>query len=318
MSLPAPDSIAKYAPAPIPDAETAKLPSRSIDFALVVKPEAKTFYVNGNVFGKAPEDIRVKLGTAEEWRITAEGGSHPFHIHVNPFEVIETNPADGIKRYWRDTIAVTDENGKANPIVIRMRFDHFPGTTVLHCHSLDHEDQGMMAKVRIEGAARPTRCDPVRQTGLANIPAKAPLWELSDSAEKKHRLADFAGQNVLLVFFRGLACSHCRSQLDALAKRRQELADAKLTVVAICPDSPAELRRAIKEDVPAEGFPFLILSDPSVQTFKSYGCHDGRALHGTFLIDAGGMVRWQEVGDEPFMDVDRIFREREKMLEPRP
>jgi FtsP/CotA-like multicopper oxidase with cupredoxin domain len=34
-------------------------------------------------------------------------------------------------------------------VKIRSRFVDFPGTFVLHCHILDHEDRGMMQEVRV-------------------------------------------------------------------------------------------------------------------------------------------------------------------------
>lgn len=312
MKLPPADAIKKYAPPPIPDAELLK-ERRTIHFFAKIEPGHKIMSINGKMFGQDPEPLRVRLGTAEEWRLSSEGaGGHPFHIHVNPFEVIDKNAADGIQRYWRDTIMVNADNGPANPVVIRMRFDDFPGKTVLHCHSLDHEDQGMMMAVRIDGKAPPSRCAPKRQIGLPALPAKAPAWALRDAQDKPHEFKEFADRDVVLVFFRGLACSHCRSQLEALAKRRQALMDAKLTVVAICPDTSDELRRTLRDVLPADLLPFLILSDPALEAFRAYGCHDGRALHGTFLIGAG-TVRWQEVGDEPFLDVDRLLNESKRL-----
>jgi FtsP/CotA-like multicopper oxidase with cupredoxin domain len=55
---------------------------------------------------------------------------------------------------WRDTIAIPASTGTiAEPNVgyvrIRSRFVDFPGTFVLHCHILDHEDRGMMQMVEI-------------------------------------------------------------------------------------------------------------------------------------------------------------------------
>jgi hypothetical protein len=76
--------------------------------------------------------------------------AHPFHIHVNPFQVIE----DGGIKYsppyvWQDTIAIpvgTPENKGA--VVINQRFLDFTGGHVQHCHILGHEDRGMMVGVQ--------------------------------------------------------------------------------------------------------------------------------------------------------------------------
>ncbi|MEE4463243.1 multicopper oxidase domain-containing protein, partial [Azotobacter chroococcum] len=46
---------------------------------------------------------------------------------------------------WRDTLFVQDDH----LITIRSRYRRYTGDFVLHCHILDHEDQGMMQNVRI-------------------------------------------------------------------------------------------------------------------------------------------------------------------------
>jgi hypothetical protein len=37
-------------------------------------------------------------------------------------------------------------------------------------------------------------------------------------------------------------------------------------------------------------------------------------LHGTFLIDGRGLLRWHDVGPEPFNDVDFVLREAKRLL----
>ncbi|CAN5419404.1 hypothetical protein BH10PSE6_BH10PSE6_05060 [soil metagenome] len=93
----------------------------------------------------------LKLGKASQWTLSGEGGfTHPFHIHVNPFEVERQEPgSDGQMRtakVWKDTINVRTD-GK--PVTIRSRYLRFTGEFVLHCHILGHEDMGMMQRVRI-------------------------------------------------------------------------------------------------------------------------------------------------------------------------
>ncbi len=46
---------------------------------------------------------------------------------------------------WKDTILVH----QGTPIEMMSRYTDFTGAFVLHCHILDHEDQGMMQKVEI-------------------------------------------------------------------------------------------------------------------------------------------------------------------------
>ena len=71
-------------------------------------------------------------------------GGHPFHIHVNPFQVKRLGPDGEPQIVWRDTLFVS-----GGPVEVRTRYQRFIGTFVLHCHILDHEDHGMMELVTI-------------------------------------------------------------------------------------------------------------------------------------------------------------------------
>jgi FtsP/CotA-like multicopper oxidase with cupredoxin domain len=89
--------------------------------------------------------------------------AHPFHIHINPFQVIrieaptdKTNPLYVPDHpVWQDVIAIPPAeikpDGSVVPgrVIIRQAYPDFTGTFVLHCHILAHEDRGMMQLVRI-------------------------------------------------------------------------------------------------------------------------------------------------------------------------
>lgn len=127
---------------PIADAEVVN--GRRIAFDMVGTWPYRTFTVDGKPFG--PEDaILAKLDTAEEWVVVNQTAEpHPFHIHVNSMQVIE---AAGVPAgRWVDTLVVPP----AGKVRFRTRFEDFDGTFVLHCHTLVHEDQGMMRLVTVE------------------------------------------------------------------------------------------------------------------------------------------------------------------------
>jgi FtsP/CotA-like multicopper oxidase with cupredoxin domain len=108
------------------------------------------YTVNGHEF--SPHRRRVlELGATEEWTIASETASHPFHIHVNPFEYERIGPDGEPQRQWRDTLMVPADSS----VKIRTRYHKYIGTFVLHCHILDHEDQGMMelVEVRLPGSS---------------------------------------------------------------------------------------------------------------------------------------------------------------------
>ena len=87
-----------------------------------------------------------RLGTAEEWTlINTSPESHPFHIHVNSFEVVSINGVAPATTRYVDTVLIPP-NGQ---VVFRSRFKQFAGKSVYHCHILPHEDTGMMGNLML-------------------------------------------------------------------------------------------------------------------------------------------------------------------------
>ncbi|RAM50180.1 MAG: hypothetical protein C6Y22_18195 [Hapalosiphonaceae cyanobacterium JJU2] len=104
------------------------------------------FMVNGESFDpNDPNPISLTLNTADEWNLSSSVANHPFHIHVNPFQYTRKDPNNNDEKIWRDTLLV--RNGF--PETVKSRYTEFDGKFILHCHILDHEDQGMMKLVEI-------------------------------------------------------------------------------------------------------------------------------------------------------------------------
>jgi peroxiredoxin len=159
-------------------------------------------------------------------------------------------------------------------------------------------------------------------------PWSAPDWKLKDAQAREHRLAEFHGKPVLLIFFLGRGCLHCQQQLAAFAKQSGQFSEAGLTVIAISTDDQAGVKKSLEDyaggarsaDRTAAKFPFLMLADPKSDVFRSYRAYDDFeqiSLHGTFLIDAQGFVRWNDVSFEPFLDAGFVLSEAKRLL-PRP
>jgi FtsP/CotA-like multicopper oxidase with cupredoxin domain len=107
------------------------------------------FLFNGQPFDPNRVDASVKLGTVEDWELVnvdPDGMQHPFHLHVNPFQVISRNGQTEPYPYWKDTVLLR----KDETVRIRIPFHDFAGKTVYHCHVLDHEDLGMMGIVEMQ------------------------------------------------------------------------------------------------------------------------------------------------------------------------
>jgi FtsP/CotA-like multicopper oxidase with cupredoxin domain len=97
-------------------------------------------------------DQQVYLNLAEQWLVTNSSGiAHPFHIHINPFQITAINGSPLPQPWvWWDTfpIPVQQQSGAVGSVTIRQRFIEYTGEYVLHCHILGHEDRGMMQNVR--------------------------------------------------------------------------------------------------------------------------------------------------------------------------
>jgi peroxiredoxin/tetratricopeptide (TPR) repeat protein len=146
-------------------------------------------------------------------------------------------------------------------------------------------------------------------------PISAKPSTLVDSDGKSRSLNDYRGQPVVVIFYLGSGCLHCVEQLTAFSKRHDEFKNAGLQVVAVSTDRQTHLKRAIT-DVDG-GFPFPLLADPELTVFRDYRCVDDferMALHGTFLIDANGMVRWQDISFEPFTDLNFLLKEADRLM----
>jgi FtsP/CotA-like multicopper oxidase with cupredoxin domain len=105
-----------------------------------------------------PPAIITQQGTTEDWTIENRSGEmHAFHMHqihflvmaVNGVPVQDQNIQDTVKVLAWDGVSATFPNVK---IRMDFRYPESVGTYVYHCHILDHEDGGMMAKIEVDPA----------------------------------------------------------------------------------------------------------------------------------------------------------------------
>src|SRR5437764_9257384 len=86
-------------------------------------------------------------------------------------------------------------------------------------------------------------------------------------------------------------------------------------MVAISMDTPEGLHKTFPNGGGA--FPFPLLSDDKMEVFKLYRVYDDfekMPLHGTFLVDERGLVRWQDISYEPFRETAFLLAESKRLL----
>ena len=126
------------------------------------------------MMGDAPTLV-VKAGTTEEWVIENWTNElHTFHIHQLHFRVLDVDGQSATDPELLDVVEVpyataTGYRSKLGPVRpgrvrIRMSFPaELAGDIPFHCHLVDHEDNGMMAVLRVvkangaPGTAAPLR-----------------------------------------------------------------------------------------------------------------------------------------------------------------
>lgn len=105
--------------------------------------------------------IQPRLNSVEEWTITNfNNDAHPMHIHVNDFQVMAIDDPHrgktGVQAWGLDNVNVPapifdDRHVVSTPasLTLRQEFLEFVGTYVIHCHRLNHEDNGLMATINV-------------------------------------------------------------------------------------------------------------------------------------------------------------------------
>jgi peroxiredoxin Q/BCP len=123
----------------------------------------------------------------------------------------------------------------------------------------------------------------------------APDFELPDQDGNKHRLADYAGKNVVLYFYPKADTPGCTAQACGVRDRAAEYAAANAVVLGVSPDSPKKLRAFADK----YGLAFTLLGDEDHSVAEAYGVWVEKSMYGkkymgnertTFVIRPDGKV----------------------------
>ena len=124
-------------------------------------PQAFLYEFDDNTFPNTPL-LQPRLGTVEEWSfINYNNDEHPIHIHVNDFQV--TSMIDPVRKSRTGVQLWGEDNAnlpapllgsgmsvvEAGTLSLRTEFLEYGGAFVIHCHRLNHEDNGLMAMVNV-------------------------------------------------------------------------------------------------------------------------------------------------------------------------
>lgn len=107
--------------------------------------------INGKTYDPKRVDKRVKANTVEIWGFDNTAGSfdHPMHLHGVQFQILERiggrNRLLPAELGYKDTFLVNTRE----KVKIIIPFGYQKGRYVFHCHTLEHENDGMMLQYEI-------------------------------------------------------------------------------------------------------------------------------------------------------------------------
>jgi suppressor of ftsI len=142
-----PDHAAQARPPLYTPIKVEPLKKRPPSFTVIFTEDKNGFYINDKKFAMDAEPMTsARVGTYQHWRIvnrTAE--LHPFHIHQVHFLAYAENGVPLAYPAWLDTVNVPV--GGTVDVILDFTDPVIKGMAVFHCHLLNHEDKGMMAKI---------------------------------------------------------------------------------------------------------------------------------------------------------------------------
>jgi FtsP/CotA-like multicopper oxidase with cupredoxin domain len=103
--------------------------------------------INGLRFDPDRVDARPVLGTTEKWVFTNPTGQpHTVHIHDVAQQCVSRN---GGACYPYETMKETWYLAPGEVLEVKLKFTDHVGMYMLHCHMMEHEDDGMMTQFEV-------------------------------------------------------------------------------------------------------------------------------------------------------------------------
>jgi len=128
----------------------------------------------------------------------------------------------------------------------------------------------------------------------------APDFTLTDMTGKEHKLSDYHGKDVILVFWASW-CRPCLMEIPHLIELRNTISEDKLAMLAISNENPAMLKKFVEQ----QKINYTVLHDNA--TLPS-PFSDVRSIPSTFFIDPEGRIKLGTIGLLPSSEIKAILQ----------
>lgn len=152
-----------------------KLEEYQLEMPTLPGQPVPTVQINGKNWDTAPA-VQIQKDAVEVWEfMNTTPDTHPMHIHLTQHQIMSRSALDiapgiplppdlpepqtinGYTPGGRKAIAAFEQGWKdttrcdpSESTRLIMKFDGYTGDYVYHCHILEHEDMGMMYKIRVD------------------------------------------------------------------------------------------------------------------------------------------------------------------------
>lgn len=130
---------------------------------------------------------------------------------------------------------------------------------------------------------------------MLEVGVKAPEFTLQDKKGNLVSLSDFKNKKVVLYFYPKDSTPGCTKQACSFRDNYEEFVTKDVIVIGISKDSVKSHERFAQKNE----LPFILLSDPELETIKAYDVWKEKKLYGkiglgiartTYIIDENGMI----------------------------
>lgn len=128
----------------------------------------------------------------------------------------------------------------------------------------------------------------------------APALELKDIGGKTHKLSDYLGKNILLIFW-ATWCAPCQTEVPHLIELRKRISEDELAMLAISNEDPTTLQRYAE----VKGLNYTTISSRGPLPAPFGGV---RGIPAGFVIDKEGKIKLATEGLVSLTELVQILR----------
>lgn len=134
---------------PLPD--VSGIPVRTIELSMTMMGGMK-HTINNLVFDMYRTDFEILQGATEVWKFVNKEADmmHPIHVHGRQFRILSRSSGNlaAHETGYKDTVLI----GPGETVRVLVTATDYEGMSLLHCHNLEHEDDGMMINFMVAKA----------------------------------------------------------------------------------------------------------------------------------------------------------------------